>query len=55
MGKSVFPRLESYSDYRNLALLLVYSFGIVLFPDVVLKMGGVVLWLVLLFRWLRGE
>ena len=55
MGKSIAFRLESYDDYRNVAVLVVYSLLILVSPRLVLELGGIVLWLLLLIRWLTGE
>lgn len=55
MGKDVLGKLESYADYRNPALLAGYSFLIVVSPDLVLRLGGVALWVLLFVKWLKGE
>ena len=54
MARSVISRLESVADYKYPALLLVYSILILLDPHVFLSLGGMALWLYLLYRWLWG-
>lgn len=55
MGKDVFDRLESYKDYKSLALFFIYSLSILLARADALVIGGVILWVLLLVRWMKGE
>jgi len=55
VSKQVIGRLESYRDYTAFALLVFYSILIVLSPVLSLQLGGLVFWVLLLVRWLRGE
>lgn len=52
MGKEVIDRVYNVAN-RDLLFLIVYSIVIAVSPDVGLKLGGVILWLYLLARWLR--
>lgn len=54
MARSVISRLESVAEYKYPALLLVYSLLIMLDPCAALSLGGIALWLYLLYRWLWG-
>ena len=54
MSKRVIGRLESMSDYTAFALLTLYSIFIAVAPSLALQLGGVVLWALLVVRWLKG-
>lgn len=54
MAKDVIPKLQRFTDYRLPAILLIYSIGILLSPHFVLCVGGIILWILLLYRWLWG-
>lgn len=55
MSKVEFFKLESHSDYANFASLIAYSVLLAISPRAVLMLGGMVLWLLLFVRWMRGS
>ena len=54
MAKDVVKKLKTMDDYKLPAALLVYSVFIVVSPHLALLVGGALLWVLLLYKWLWG-